>query len=115
MQTVIYHNPRCTKSRQTLELLQQRGLDLKVIEYLQTPPSEKEIGPILEMLGMEPRDLMRKQEAPYKEQNLASEEKTRAQLVAALHDWPILIERPIVIHKGKAAIGRPPENVLAIL
>lgn len=115
MQAVIYHNPRCSKSRQTLELLQARGISPKVIEYLQTPPSEKEIGAILEMLGMEPRGLMRKQEAPYKEQNLGSEEKTRAQLVRALHDWPILIERPIVVCKGRAAIGRPPENVLAIL
>jgi len=115
MQTVIYHNPRCSKSRQTLELLQAHGIKPQVIEYLQTPPSEKEIGAILEMLGMEPRDLMRKQETPFKERNLGSEEKTRAQLIAALHDHPVLIERPIVVHQGKAAIGRPPENVLAIL
>lgn len=115
MSVTIYHNPRCTKSRQTLALLEARGIKPQVIEYLQTPPSAKELDAILKMLGMAPRDLMRKQEAPYGEQNLASPEKTRAQLIEAMIASPILIERPIVVSNGKAAIGRPPENILEIL
>lgn len=115
MSVTIYHNPRCTKSRQTLVLLEERGIKPQVIEYLQTPPSAKELDAILKMLDMAPRDLMRKQETPYGEQNLASPEKTRAQLIEAMIASPILIERPIVVSNGKAAIGRPPENVLEIL
>ncbi|HEX4888970.1 MAG TPA: arsenate reductase (glutaredoxin) [Alphaproteobacteria bacterium] len=115
MSVTIYHNPRCTKSRQTLALLEARGIKPQVIEYLQTPPSAKQLDAILKMLGMAPRDLMRKQEAPYGEQNLASPEKTRAQLIEAMIASPILIERPIVVSNGKAAIGRPPENILEIL
>ena len=115
MSVKIYHNPRCGKSRQTLALLEERGIRPQVIEYLQNPPSAGELDAILNMLGMEPRDLMRTHETPYKEQNLASPEKSRAQLLAAMAASPILIERPIVIANGKAAVGRPPEAVLAIL
>lgn len=115
MSVKIYHNPRCTKSRQTLALLEERGMGPQVIEYLQTPPSARELDAILKMLNMEPRDLMRKQEAPYKEQKLDAPDKSRAQLIAAMIAHPILIERPIVLANGKAAIGRPPENVLEIL
>ncbi len=115
MTVKIYHNPRCTKSRQTLALLQQRGVKPQVIEYLQTPPTVKELEAILQMLGMKPRDLMRKGESLYKEQELDRERMTHGQLIGAMIHSPILIERPIVIANGKAAIGRPPENVLAIL
>lgn len=115
MPVKIYHNPRCSKSRQTLALLQERGAAPQVIEYLQNPPSAIELDAILKMLGRAPRDVMRKQEAPYKEQNLDDQSKTRAQLIDAMVRHPVLIERPIVTANGKAAIGRPPEAVLDIL
>jgi arsenate reductase len=111
----IYHNPRCTKSRQTLALLQGRGIKPQIIEYLQTPPTVKELEAILIMLALKPRDLMRQDEAAYKDQQLENERLTHGQLVHAMIRTPILIERPIVVNNGKAAIGRPPENVLAIL
>lgn len=111
----IYHNPRCTKSRQTLALLQGRGIKPQIIEYLQTPPTVKELEALLVMLGLKPRDLMRKDEAVYKDQMLDNERLTHGQLVHAMVRTPALIERPIVVNNGKAAIGRPPENVLAIL
>ena len=112
---IIYHNPRCTKSRQTLALLQERGVKPQVIEYLQTPPTVKELEAILIMLGMKPRDLMRKDESLYKDQQLDNERLSHGQLVHAMIRSPILIERPIVVNDGKAAIGRPPEKVLEIL
>lgn len=115
MSVKIYHNPRCGKSRQTLALLEERGIRPQIIEYLQNPPSAGELDGILHMLGMEPRDLMRKHEAPYKELNLGLPDKTRAQLISAMAASPILMERPIVVANGKAAIGRPPEAVLEIL
>ncbi len=115
MTVKIYHNPRCTKSRQTLALLQERGIKPQVVEYLQTPPSVKELEEILRMLGIGPRDLMRTDETLYKDQDLGRERLTHGQLVHAMIKSPILIQRPIVIANGKAAIGRPPENVLAIL
>ena len=115
MTVKIYHNPRCTKSRQTLALLQERGIKPQVIEYLQTPPSVKELEEILQMLGIGPRDLMRKGESQYKDQELDRDRLTHGQLVYAMVTSPILIERPIVVANGKAAIGRPPESVLAIL
>lgn len=112
----IYHNPRCSKSRQTLALLQERGIELEVVEYLKTPPSEAQLSDIIASLGLgTARDLMRKKEAEYKDLNLADENLTEAQLVQAMVNHPRLIERPIVINDGKAAIGRPPENVLDIL
>jgi len=115
MSVTIYHNPRCSKSRTTLALLQEKGIEPQVVEYLKTPPSVAEIDEILTMLGLEPRDLMRKGEAPYKAGNLADDGKTREQLIAAIAAEPILIERPIVVAGGKARIGRPPEQVLEIL
>lgn len=111
----IYHNPRCTKSRQTLALLQERGIKPQIIEYLQTPPSVKELEEILHMLGMKARDLIRTGETLYKEQALDNERLTHGQLVHAMVRSPVLIERPIVVSNNKAAIGRPPEAVLAIL
>lgn len=115
MSTVIYHNPRCSKSRQTLELLRSKGVEPEIREYLKSPPSPSEIEEVLGLLGMEPVDLMRRKEAPFKELGLGDGSKDRATLVQAMHDNPVLIERPIVIANGKAAIGRPPEDVLKIL
>jgi len=115
MTVTIYHNSRCSKSRATLELLKSKGIEPTVIEYLKTPPSSSELEAILAKLGMEPRDLMRKGEAAYKEAGLDKLDLDRKTLIAAMVENPILIERPIVLANGKAAIGRPPENVLQIL
>ena len=112
--TVIYHNPRCSKSRQTLELLNDRGIQADIVEYLKTPPDAATLGNILDMLGLEPRELMRTNEDEYRELNLDDASLTRAQLIAAMVEHPRLIQRPIVIHGGKAALGRPPEQVLGI-
>jgi len=115
MTVTIFHNPRCSKSRQTLALLEERGIEPKIVEYLKTPPSAKELAGILKKLGMEPRDLMRKKEDPYKENGLDDESLSREALIEAMVANPVLIERPIVISGSKAALGRPPENVLEIL
>lgn len=115
MSVRIYHNPRCSKSRQTLALLEENGHTPEVIEYLQTPPTAAELKAVLEALGMGPRELMRKGEAPYKEYELADESLSDDALIAAMVAHPILIERPVVVTNGKAAIGRPPESVLDIL
>ncbi|BBL71976.1 arsenate reductase (glutaredoxin) [Methylogaea oryzae] len=115
MSVTIYHNPRCSKSRETLKLLQDKGIEPQVIEYLKTPPSAAELESILAKLGQEPRQLMRKKEAPYAELKLDDPGLSRAALVDAMVQNPVLIERPIVLANGKAAVGRPPENVLAIL
>ncbi|RBP31002.1 arsenate reductase [Marinobacter pelagius] len=113
--TRIFHNPRCSKSRQTLELLNERGIEPGIIRYLETPPTAEELGNILDMLGCEPRELMRTKETEYKELGLDSTELSREQLLQAMSEHPKLIERPIVIRNNKAALGRPPENVLTIL
>lgn len=115
MPVTIYHNPRCSKSRTTLALLQEKGIEPRVVEYLKNPPSENEIEALLKMLGFEPRELMRKGEAPYKDGGLSDPGKTRAQLIAAMAADPILIERPIVVANDKARIGRPPQQVLEII
>ena len=115
MTAKIYHNPRCGKSRDTLKLLEARGVPVKIIEYLKNPPSAEELAVILEKLALEPRDLMRKKETIYKELNLGNTELDRANLITAMVNNPILIERPIVLFAGKAALGRPPEAVLTIL
>jgi arsenate reductase len=115
MAVEIYHNPRCSKSRQTLELLQENGVDAEITEYLKTPPDAAELGRILDMLGMEPRDLMRRKEPEYKAAGLDDPSLSREALIQGMVDNPKLIERPIVISDGKAAIGRPPEKVLEIL
>lgn len=115
MTVKIYHNPRCSKSRQTLELLNARDIAPDIVEYLKTPPSTQELDDILTQLGLEPRDLMRRKEAEYKENNLDDPKLSREQLIAAMVANPKLIERPIVVKDGKAALGRPPESVLDIL
>jgi arsenate reductase len=111
----IWHNPRCSKSRQTLQLLRDRGIEPTIVEYLKTPPSEAELTHALAELAMAPRDLMRKKEAAYEELGLADEARTEAELVAAMSSHPVLIERPVVFREGRAALGRPPENVLILL
>jgi arsenate reductase len=111
----IYHNPRCSKSRQTLELLRQHGVEPEIVEYLKTPPDAKQLNTILELLGLEPRELMRTNEAEYQDNNLADPALTREQLVQAMVEHPGIIQRPIVLSKGHAALGRPPEDVVEIL
>ena len=113
--TTIYHNPRCSKSRQTLTLLEERGVDPEIILYLENPPSADEIKSVLGKLNARPRDIMRKKEAAYAANNLDDEALSDDALIAAMVDNPILIERPIVISGDGAAIGRPPEAVLDIL
>ena len=116
MAVTIFHNPRCSKSRQTLALLEERGIEPEVIEYLKAPPDAATLDGILTMLDKEPRDVMRKGEAPFKELGLGDPGKSREELIRAMVDNPILIERPIVVKDGKkAALGRPPEQVLDIL
>lgn len=115
MNVVIFHNPRCTKSRQTLQLLQDQGIEPEVVEYLKQPPSKTRLKQILKMLDMKPRELMRRKEKEYKELGLDDESLTQEQLIEAMIQTPKLIERPIVIKGGRAAIGRPPESVLEIL
>jgi len=114
MNPVIWHNPRCTKSRLTLELLGNRGFDPDIVEYLTDTPSVEEITNVLKLLGMTPREFMRKGEPVYQELNLADEVDDK-KLISAMVENPILIERPVVLINGKAAVGRPPENVLPIL
>ncbi|MEQ8817757.1 MAG: arsenate reductase (glutaredoxin) [Thalassobaculum sp.] len=111
----IYHNPRCSKSRQTLQLLRDRGLDPEIVEYLKHPPSAVVLDGLLRAMGMQPRDLMRRKEAPFKELNLDDPALTRGELVMAMVEHPILIERPIVVNGDRVALGRPPEAVLHIL
>ncbi|MDJ0656208.1 MAG: arsenate reductase (glutaredoxin) [Xanthomonadales bacterium] len=111
----IYHNPRCSKSRQTLQLIEQAGIQPEIIQYLKTPLESRELKKILKLLGMSPRELMRKKEAPYKELGLDRPEVSEKDLLQAIVDHPILLERPIVIAGEQAVIGRPPENVLPLL
>ena len=111
----IYHNSRCSKSRGTLELLQARGIEPEVVNYLDTPPSAEELRTLLRLLGMTPRQLLRTGEAEYKELGLTDPAVGDEDIVQAMVEHPRLIERPIVVADGKAALGRPPEAVLAIL
>lgn len=111
----IFHNPRCSKSRATLALLQERGIDPEIVLYLESPPSAQELAGILEKLGRSPRELMRKGETEFRELGLTDDSLGDDELIAAMVEHPRLIERPIVLAHGKAAIGRPPESVLAIL
>jgi arsenate reductase (glutaredoxin) len=115
MSVVIYHNPRCSKSRDTLALLEGRGIHPRVIEYLKTPPTATELKALLAKLRLKPRDLMRKKEAVYAELGLDDAKLTDDALIKAMVANPILIERPIVVNGSKAALGRPPEAALAIL
>jgi arsenate reductase len=111
----LYHNPRCSKSRDALGLLRDNGIEPEVILYLETPPTAKALKALLATLGISARDLLRKGEDAYKELNLADEKLSEAALIRAMVENPRLIERPIAINGDKAIIGRPPENVLTIL
>lgn len=111
----ILHNPRCSKSRQTLNLLEEKGIEPDIIKYLDTPPSAEELKTILSKLGLSARDLLRKGEDEYKQLNLKDPKLSEDELIQAMVAHPKLIERPIVIHNNQAKIGRPPESVLDIL
>ena len=112
----IYHNPRCSKSRETLALLQEKGIAPEVVLYLETPPDVQALKKLLQQLGMSSaRDLMRRKEDLYKELNLADSQLSEDQLLQAMVEHPKLIERPIVINGDQARIGRPPEAVLEIV
>ena len=113
--TRIFHNPRCSKSRQTLELLREQGVEPDIIRYLETPPTEQILEQILTALDITTRELMRTGEKEYKELGLDNPELGREILIKAMVETPKLIERPIVIRGNKVALGRPPENVLNIL
>ncbi len=115
MSVKIFHNPRCSKSRQTLQLLQEQGVEPEIIEYLKTPPTQAELEDILKKLNMQPRDLMRKKEAEYKTAGMDNADLDNDALISGMVQNPKLIERPIVLANDKAAIGRPPEDVLTIL
>lgn len=115
MKATIYHNPRCSKSRQTLALLEDKGVELEIIEYLKTPPDQETLQDILTKLGIEPMDLIRKGESIFDELTLSDKATDMTALVNAMIEHPILIERPIVLANDKATIGRPPESVLDIL
>lgn len=110
----IYHNPKCSKSRETLELLRGRGIEPRIVEYLQSPPTAAELAAIVKQLGIRPEALVRKGEDIYKSR-YAGRSLTDAEWIEALVRDPILIERPIVVAGGRAAIGRPPERVLELL
>jgi arsenate reductase len=115
MHVKIYHNPRCSKSRQTLQVLKKHNVEPEVIEYLKTPPDKSTIKQILQQLGLSPRELMRQKEAEYKENQLDDPNLTNDQLIEAMLKHPKLIERPIVITDKGVALGRPPEKVLEVL
>lgn len=115
MPVSIYHNPRCSKSRQALALLEERNIKPTVIEYLKTPPSKSELKHVLNMLNLEARDLLRKKESEYTELGLDNPALDEDQIIDMMIQHPKLIERPIVISDKGAVIGRPPENVLEIL
>ncbi len=113
--TTIYHNPRCSKSRQTLALLEDNGISPTIVEYLKEPPDAATLERLLEMLGCSPRELIRTKESVYAELNLDDPALSDADLIAAMQANPILIERPIVVQGERAVIGRPPENALALV
>tara|TARA_R100000687_G_C6445603_1_gene162691 strand:+ start:1651 stop:2055 length:405 start_codon:yes stop_codon:yes gene_type:complete len=115
MSITLYHNPRCSKSRQTLQLLQERGVEPDQVLYLDSPPSVTELRELLRKLGMAPRQLLRKGEEAYKTLSLADESLSDSALLKAMSENPKLIERPIVVKDDKAVLGRPPENALELL
>jgi len=111
----IYHNPRCSKSRQTLALIEEKGLSPEIILYLENTPNEKEIESLLNKLGLSARQLLRKGEEAYKENKLSNTELSEQALIIKMRQFPKLIERPIVVKGDKAILGRPPENVLELI
>ena len=111
-----FHNPRCRKSREGLQLIKEKNIKIEIIEYLNSPPNERELSYILNGLGMKPMALIRTQEKKFKELNLSkNDERSEEEWIRILVENPILIERPILIYNDKVALGRPPENILNIL
>ncbi len=115
MPITIYHNPNCSKSRQTLALLKEHGIQPTIIEYLKYPPSASKLKQILTSLGFSARDLLRTKEAEYQTLRLSNSELTEDEIIMAMHNYPNLIERPIVIKNQKSVMGRPPEKILALI
>ena len=115
MSVVIYHNPRCSKSRLGLQLLRDQGIEPEIVTYLDTPPTVQELTHILDLLGLEPRQAMRIKESEYKENDLGNDALSREELIEAMVKHPRLIERPIVVSGNKAVIGRPTEKILEVL
>ena len=115
MTVTIWHNPRCSKSRQTLALIRDKGIEPTIVEYLKTPPDAATLKATLKKLGLKPRDLLRRTEAAYKARGLGDTGLSDDAIVAAMVEEPVLIERPVVMSGDKAALGRPPEAVLDIL
>lgn len=115
MAVTIYHNPRCSKSRQALALLREKGAAPEIVEYLKTPPDAATLQSLLKQLGLSARDVLRTGEAAYKELGLDDPAKSEDELIAAIAANPILLERPIVVTGGRAVIGRPPEAVLTLI
>jgi len=111
----LYHNPRCSKSRQTLALLTERGLAPTIVRYLDDPPTAQELRGLLDRLALAPRDAMRRKESVYRELDLDRDSLGDDELIAAIVEHPILLERPILVRGSQAVIGRPPENVLALI
>jgi arsenate reductase len=112
--TTLYHNPRCSKSREALQLLEKEGETIEIVKYLENPPSHQELKQIVELLGISPMELVRTQETAWKE-NFRGKELTDDEVIDAMIKFPKIIERPIAIHGTKAAVGRPPKKVLDIL
>ncbi len=110
----IYHNPRCSKSRKTLELLQSNHDDIQIIKYLDAPPTANELKSLLKQLGLNVRDVLRTNESEYKEHGFANKELSDDQITSLINQYPKVLERPIVSYNNKAIIGRPPENVLEL-
>lgn len=115
MAVTIYHNPRCSKSRQTLQLLHDNNIEPVIIEYLRTPPSQSELTAILKALNMTPRDLLRTKEPEYHQCGLDDPTLTDDQIIQCMLEHPRLMERPIVVNGARAALGRPPENILEVI
>jgi arsenate reductase len=111
----LYYNPRCSKSREALRLLQEKGVEPQLVDYLRNPPDIRQIDRILGLLGLEPRELMRRDETEYAAHHLDNSALTRDQLVQAMVDHPVLIQRPIALKNDRAVLARPPERVLEIL
>jgi arsenate reductase len=115
MTVTVYHNPRCSKSRAAMEYLEENGIEAEVIKYMDSPPDANDIKELLSMLGMSPRELMRKHEKVFKDAGLDDPTFTDDELIEAMAQCPSLIERPIVVNNGKAVLARPPETVQDIL
>ena len=111
----IYHNPRCSKSRQTLQILRDRGIEPSIVEYLKTPLQKDELKKISTSLGFRPKEFVRKNERDFKEKNLVNHLEDDDKMIEAMAAYPKIIERPIVVLKDKAVIGRPPDNVLKLI